>query len=70
MSDSMMAKYTEIREAGGEYNVWLVVGVQSFRITSPSYDTIEEAEWMKSMLQKALNNLINEFQIDVMYGGK
>ena len=43
------------------HTVWLKVGVQSFCITPLACDTKEEAEWMRRMLDKAIETMKKNF---------
>jgi len=55
---NQMRRYVEIKlvpeSVPDEYNVFLTVGPQSFRITPEPMETREDAEWMASMLCIAL----------------
>lgn len=54
-------KYTEILELeDGTFTLDFVVDVQRFNINGINYESKSEAEWMASMLAKAINNLLAE----------
>jgi len=52
-----MERYTVIKPAGGEFQVWLKVGVQSFPV-GVSMETMHEAEFIRDMLCIALASLL------------
>ena len=67
LETEMLEKYTDIPECldkngecPEEYEVFLDVGVQRFVIGRTASEDIEQAEWMRKMLAKALAAIVTE----------
>ena len=55
-----MDKYTEIKQYGNEYSVYLKVDHQRFCVTPIPYETRVDAEWMRCQLALALHKLVEK----------
>lgn len=65
----IIARYTKrqpciVENAPDAQTVWLVVGGQSFCINTIPCDTIEEANWTRHMLAKALLKIVHQAKHD------
>ena len=67
LARKMCRDYTEVRPccvdgAPDAHTVWLVVGGQQFCVTPIACDTLDEAQWMRGMLAKALDTAFRSIE--------